>query len=85
MVTPAANPRQNNLINERELQKIKMQNQKHEGLFPSEQQRVRSYGKQPPIITEQEHHQPFVSPPPLINKPKSPEPNPNFNPFVRAD
>lgn len=44
----AHNERQNNFINDREIQKIKMQNQKHEGLFPSssDHNRVRSFGKQ---------------------------------------
>jgi hypothetical protein len=41
--------RQNNFINERELQKNKLQNQKHEGLFPnsSDRNKIRSFGKQP--------------------------------------
>lgn len=84
--------RQNNFINERELQKNKLQNQKHEGLFPnsSDHQRVRSYGKQ--AVPEQDKHVSPRSPQGNFN-PVSPKKHqnpsypfdPSYNPFVKDD
>ena len=91
--TPKAGAeRVNNLVNERELQKNKLQNQKHEGLFPSssDHNRVRSYGKQ--NVPEQDRN---VSPKPYQPMPASPRRrhptetpqhfDPSFNPFVKDD
>lgn len=90
-----ANPRENHFINEREIQKSKMQNQKHEGLFPnsSDHNRVRSFGKQlqAELIPEKDKADQKVSPYGVnpLKKAASPEIdkgyNPNYNPFVRAD
>jgi hypothetical protein len=88
---PAQAQRQNNFINERELQKNKLQNQKHEGLFPTSSDRVRSQGRQQQQAPEQDHHQS-----PKINRqdnfPVSPKKNeykpnfdPSYNPFVPDD
>lgn len=86
------NDRQNNFINEREIQKIKMQNQKHEGLFPSssDHNRVRSFGKQPQPVPENDNYEPkYAQQAPPVKKALSPVAdknfNPDFNPFVRAD
>lgn len=88
-----ANPRENHFINEREIQKSKMQNQKHEGLFPnsSDHNRVRSYGKQADLIPEKDKADQKVSPYGVnpLKKAASPDIdkgfNPDYNPFVRAD
>lgn len=86
------NPRENNFINEREIQKNKLQNQKHEGLFPSssDSNRVRSSGKQqyPQYIPEKDRAEPRLSPYPVnppFKKALSPEVEPAFNPFVRGE
>jgi len=84
--------RQNYFINEREQQKNKLQNQKHEGLFPnsSDYNKVRSLGKQN-HIPEQDR---VLSPKKdnAQNIPLSPRKNersddrgrydPSYNPFV---
>jgi hypothetical protein len=77
---------------------MKMQNQKHEGLFPnsSDHNKVRSYGKQQivaePIVPERDRGEgknnpyPNVSLP--VNGPASPrgrQQEPISNPFVRDD
>ena len=83
--------RENYLVNERELHKNKMQNQKHEGLFPNSNDRngVRSIGKE--ALSEQDKHlSPNtkkhetipISPPRNEYRPKF---DPTYNPFVPND
>jgi hypothetical protein len=75
---------------------VKLQNQKHEGLFPtsSDHNRVRSYGKQPlPIVPEQDrgtlppNYGKFspTSPKKVSSPDYEPRFDPAYNPFVKDD
>ena len=89
---PVEPQRQNYLVNERELQKNKLQNQKHQGLFPnsSDHNKVRSLGKQQNIPVQDKKISPMNERNPQMPlSPKRHEPkakfDPTYNPFVPDD